>query len=93
VSGIEDDADLLNTLGYLYAEHGAHLDRAVGLVRRASQLAPADTPETVRGLLPRLPRLGALPPGKGRLGAGRARSCQPHGAGDDGDPRPPGRVR
>ncbi len=49
VSGIEDDADLLNTLGYLYAEHEAHLERAAALVRRALELAPADTPERVRG--------------------------------------------
>lgn len=49
VSGIEDDADLLNTLGYLYAEHEAHLDRAAALVRRALELAPADAPEPVRG--------------------------------------------
>ena len=34
-----DDPDLLNALGYFYAEHRLHLDRAAGLLERAVRLA------------------------------------------------------
>jgi alpha-beta hydrolase superfamily lysophospholipase len=44
-----DDADLLNTLGYLYADDNLELARAEELVRRALIAAPADAPEQVLG--------------------------------------------
>jgi dienelactone hydrolase len=49
VTGITGDADLLNTLGYLYAEEKEQLDRAGALVRGALALAPASTPDSVVG--------------------------------------------
>jgi len=49
VTGLKDDADLLNTLGFLYADENDHLDRAAALVRRALEVAPPDTPEPVVG--------------------------------------------
>jgi dienelactone hydrolase len=49
VEGMADDADLHNTLGYLYAEQGINLDRSEELIRRALEIAPDDTPERIRG--------------------------------------------
>jgi pimeloyl-ACP methyl ester carboxylesterase len=49
VEGRGEDADLLNTLGYLYAEENTQLDRAEELVRKALSVTPADTREEVLG--------------------------------------------
>lgn len=49
VDGLPNDADLLNTLGYLYAEENAQLERAAALIRRALEVVPADTPPPVVG--------------------------------------------
>ena len=37
-----DDTDLLNALGYLYADWGVHLEEAVGLLERALRQEPAN---------------------------------------------------
>jgi pimeloyl-ACP methyl ester carboxylesterase len=47
--GMPDDADLLNTLGYLYADHGINLDRSEELIREALEVASEETPERVLG--------------------------------------------
>jgi len=49
VGGRPEDADLLNTLGYLYADDNVELARAEELVRRALAAAPPDTPVHVLG--------------------------------------------
>ncbi len=49
VEGRPDDADLLNTLGYVYAEENRELPRAEELIRRALATAPSDTPGHVIG--------------------------------------------
>ncbi len=49
VEGRGDDADLLNTLGYLYAEENIRIDRAEELVRRALATAPPTIEERVLG--------------------------------------------
>ncbi len=49
VAGRPEDADLLNTLGYLYADDNVELARAEELVRRALAVASPDTPEHVLG--------------------------------------------
>jgi alpha-beta hydrolase superfamily lysophospholipase len=49
VEGRGEDADLLNTLGYLYAEENTQLDRAEELVRKALATTPPDTREEVLG--------------------------------------------
>lgn len=49
VEGIDDDADLCNTLGYIYAQENTQLDRAERLIRKALKLVPPDTPERVIG--------------------------------------------
>jgi dienelactone hydrolase len=49
VTGLKDDPDLLNTLGFLYADENSQLDRAAALVRGALAVAPPDTPEPVLG--------------------------------------------
>ena len=49
VEGRGDDADLLNTLGYLYAQENIRIDRAEELVRRALATAPPTIEERVLG--------------------------------------------
>ncbi len=49
LEGMPDDADLLNTLGYLYADANIQLERAEELVRRALTAAPPETPRHVLG--------------------------------------------
>lgn len=49
LAGRPDDADLLNTLGYLYADENTELSRAEDLVRQALAAASEDTPEHVLG--------------------------------------------
>ncbi|HWN81368.1 MAG TPA: hypothetical protein VNM87_04685, partial [Candidatus Udaeobacter sp.] len=49
VEGRGDDADLLNTLGYLYAEENTQLDRAEELVRKALAVTPANSRTEVLG--------------------------------------------
>ena len=49
VKGMPEDADLLNTLGYLYATEQVELDRSIELVRRALEVAPPETSEQTIG--------------------------------------------
>jgi pimeloyl-ACP methyl ester carboxylesterase len=49
VEGRGDDADLLNTLGYLYAEENIRIERAEELVRRALAAAPPTIEPRVLG--------------------------------------------
>jgi pimeloyl-ACP methyl ester carboxylesterase/Flp pilus assembly protein TadD len=49
LEGLPDDPELLNTLGYVYAEEDMLLDEAIDLVRRALQVAPEETSREVLG--------------------------------------------
>lgn len=46
-----DDPVALNALGYLYAERGVRLDRAVTLLRRALRLLPGDASAELRWMI------------------------------------------